>query len=60
MQRFIVTIEGPGWTDVDEVELPRPPNDGDTIETKFGICVVTNTNLQSSAQHDGKIVCRLP
>ena len=61
VQHFTVKIERPGWTDFDEVELPRPPNDGETIETKFGVCVVTQTDLPtSSEQQDGTILCRLP
>ena len=31
MQRFIITIEGPGFTDVQEAELRGPPEDGDLI-----------------------------
>ena len=34
--RFIVTIEGPGWTEVEDVELPRLPDEGESLETKFG------------------------
>ncbi len=60
LQRFIITIEGPGWTEFDEVELPRPPDEGEPIETKVGTCLVTHTELPSAEQHDGKIVCRLP
>ncbi|HSE80249.1 MAG TPA: hypothetical protein VLA87_01000 [Gaiellaceae bacterium] len=61
MRHFIVTIEGPGWTDLDEVELPDLPREGEPIETKFGTCLVTHAELQASTeQHDGKIVCRLP
>ena len=40
---------------------PGASNDGETIQTKFGICVVTHTDLPtSSEQHDGTILCRLP
>jgi hypothetical protein len=61
MQSFIVTIEGPGWTETDEVELLGLPDDGEPIETKVGTCVVTHTEpLPSSERHDGRIVCRLP
>jgi hypothetical protein len=28
MQSFIVTIEGPNWEDVEEVELPQLPGEG--------------------------------
>jgi hypothetical protein len=61
VQRFTVTIEGPGWTDFDEVELPGPPSEGEPIQTKFGTCIVTEADPQASTeQHDGKIICRLP
>ncbi len=61
MQRFVVTIEGPGWTDVDEVELVASPAEGETIETKFGTCLVTSAApLPTGEAHDGRIVCRLP
>jgi hypothetical protein len=46
MHRFIVTIEGAGWTDFDEVELPAPPDEGEPIETKFGTCLVTEAELR--------------
>jgi hypothetical protein len=59
MHRFVITIEGQGWTELDEVELPRPPAVGDTIETKFGLCLVTEAELSPGADH-GTIVCRLP
>ena len=59
--RFIVTIEGPGWTEIDEMELPGPPDEGEAIETKVGTCVVLHAELSPSAQrHDGTITCRLP
>jgi hypothetical protein len=61
MKKFIATIEGRGWQDFEEVELPELPPEGDTIETKYGTCFVTSGELQpDSAQHEGKIVCRLP
>lgn len=59
MHRFIVTIEGPGWTELDAVELPAPPDEGEVIETKLGTCLVTGAELQEGAEH-GTIVCRLP
>ena len=61
MQHFIVTIQGPGWTDYDELELPEPPAEGEPIETKFGTCIVTAADAPASTEdRDGKIVCRLP
>ena len=59
MHPFTITIEGPGWTELDEVELPRPPAVGDPIETKVGTCVVTAADLPPNAER-GTIVCRLP
>ena len=59
MHRFIITIEGPGWTELDEKELPGPPDEGEPIETKVGTCVVTQAELLPESDH-GTIVCRLP
>jgi hypothetical protein len=36
MRRFIITIEGPSFEDVDNVELPGPPQPGEPIETRLG------------------------
>ena len=61
MERFIVTIEGPNWTDTDELELLELPAEGEPIETKLGICIVTRAELTPEAgAYAGKIVCRLP
>jgi hypothetical protein len=61
VQRFIVTIEGPGWSDLDELELADLPNEGEPIQTKLGLCLVTHADrLPEGDQHDGRIVCRLP
>jgi len=61
VRRFMVTIEESNWEDVDDVELPELPREGDTIETKYGTCIVTHTELLSEGGHyAGKIVCRLP
>jgi hypothetical protein len=60
MQRFLVTIEGSGWSDFQEVELPRLPGEGELIETKYGTCVVDRSESSpNSERYDGKIVCRL-
>jgi hypothetical protein len=59
--RFIVTIEGPGWTDVEDVELPRLPDEGESLETKFGTVLVAHAEEAPEMQaYAGKIVCRLP
>lgn len=58
MQRFTVTIEGPNWEDVAEIELPRLPSEGETIETKYGTCLVTHSESSSKTEgYDGKVVC---
>lgn len=59
--RFILTIEGPGWTDADDIELPRLPDPGETLETKFGTMIVVNAeDAPELASYAGKIVCRFP
>jgi hypothetical protein len=60
VQRFSVTIEGPGWQDLQDVELPRAPAEGDAIETRYGTCLVTKVEETQAEQYSGKIVCRLP
>jgi hypothetical protein len=61
VRRFTVTIEGSNWKDVQEVELPELPREGDTIETRYGTCIVTRAELLSDGgQYAGKIVCRFP
>jgi hypothetical protein len=61
VERFIVTIEGPNWTDTDELELLELPAEGEPIETKLGICIVTHAELSpESGAYAGKIACRLP
>jgi hypothetical protein len=61
VKRFIVTIEGPGWQDLQDVELSELPPEGDTIETKYGTGFVTGAELlPDSGEHAGKIVVRLP
>jgi hypothetical protein len=57
--RFIVTIEGPGWTDVEDVELPRLPDEGESLETKFGTMLVAQAEeAPDLAAYEGRIVCR--
>lgn len=61
VKKFIVTIEGAGWQDLQELELPGLPQEGDTIETRYGTCFVTAAELlPETGTHDGKIVARLP
>jgi hypothetical protein len=59
--RFIVTIEGPNFKDLQVVELPQLPGVGDPIETRFGTCLITEAeSLSGNDQYTGRIVCRLP
>jgi hypothetical protein len=60
IQKFVVTIEGPGWDDFENVELPRLPDEGEPIETKYGTCLVTRAEQAPDMEgYAGKIVCRL-
>lgn len=57
----MLTIEGPGWEDLQDVELPRAPAEGDAIETRYGTCLVTKVDESAAADtYSGKIFCRLP
>jgi hypothetical protein len=57
----MVTIEGPSWQDIQDMELPRAPALGGSIETRYGTCVVTKVEPSAQAEkYAGKIVCRLP
>jgi hypothetical protein len=61
IKRFLIKIEAPTWEDFERVELPELPVVGATIETKYGTCVVTDTDESpSAAPYQGKIVCRVP
>jgi hypothetical protein len=61
VDRFTITIQGPNWEDVQEVELPELPGEGDAIETRYGTCMVTRAEpLPDRKPYAGKIVCRLP
>jgi hypothetical protein len=59
--RFSVVIEAPSWKDVQDMELPDAPEEGDTIETRYGTCVVTDVDpTPKSGGRAGTITCRLP
>ena len=61
MQRFIITIEGHGWSDFDEIELPQLPSEGEPIDTKFGTLPVERAEQTPEGdKYDGKILCRMP
>ena len=55
IKRFMITIETPDWEDFEDVELPRLPVVGETIETKYGTCLVTQADASSgNSQYAGK------
>jgi hypothetical protein len=61
MLRFAVAIEGTNWEDIQDMELPETPQEGDTIETRYGTCIVMRIEaVPESSEHAGRIVCRLP
>jgi len=54
MNRYLITIEGSGWEDVEEIELPRIPAEDDVIETKYGTCLVLRAEPSPpNEQYDG-------
>ncbi len=46
----MVTIEGPTWQDIQDMELPRAPALGESIETRYGTCVVTKVEAPAEAE----------
>jgi hypothetical protein len=61
LQQFILTVEGPNLQDLDEVELPRLPQEGDAIETRFGTCLVVRAESDTDGgNYAGRIFARLP
>jgi hypothetical protein len=61
MHRYLIIIHAASFEDVDNVELPAPPQPGDPIETNLGTCIVTSTeSMRAESEYDGKIICRLP
>jgi hypothetical protein len=62
VRRYIITIEGPSFEDVDKVELlGPPPQPGEPIETQLGTCIVTRTEpMPADSGYAGRIICRLP
>ena len=56
----MVMIEASGWSDFEELELPRQPDEGEPVETKYGTCFVTHAEpTPDMDRFDGKITCRL-
>jgi hypothetical protein len=61
VRRYIITIQGASFEDVENVELPAPPQPGEPIETHLGTCIVTSTeSMPAETGYAGKIICRLP
>jgi hypothetical protein len=60
LKRFIVKIEGPNLTDIEEVELPQLPVEGEPIETRYGTCLIVETKSLDEGPFAGQITCRLP
>jgi hypothetical protein len=59
--RVTVQIEGSNWQDFQELELPALPHAGETIETRYGTCIVTRADpLPDTGQLASRIVCRFP
>jgi hypothetical protein len=59
--RYIITIQASSFEDVDNVELPAPPQPGEPIETNLGTCIVTSTeSMPAESEYAGRIICRLP
>jgi hypothetical protein len=58
--RFMLMVQGPNWEDVEDVELPHPPSEGEPIETQYGKCLVTLVEpMPDNPSYSGKIVARL-
>ena len=60
MKRFEVVIVGSNWEDRQTLELLEAPRENDTIETRYGTCVVTSVELSDRGDLGGRIYCRLP
>jgi hypothetical protein len=61
VERFRVKIEASNWEDFEVIELPRPPAEGQPLETKYGTCIVTRVELVPDDEpYAGSIYCRLP
>ena len=58
MYRITVTIEGSNWQDIQELEMPELPREGDAIETRYGTCIVTRADPPAGGERGGKVVCR--
>jgi hypothetical protein len=59
VKSFEVLIQGTNWEDRQQLELPIAPKEGETIETRYGTCVVTQVE-SAEGERVGRIVCRFP
>ena len=60
MKRFEIVIVAPSWEDRQTLELLEAPRENDTIETRYGTCVVTSVEPSDRGDQGGRIYCRLP
>jgi len=61
MLRYLITINGHSFEDVEDIELPAPPQPGELIETHLVTCIVTSTeSMQANSEYAGNIIIRLP
>ena len=60
MERILVTIQGPGFQDFQEMEVLRLPEVGELISTKYDNCIVVSVELTPDSDFLGNVVCRLP
>jgi hypothetical protein len=60
VKRFEVVIVGSNWEDRQTLELLEAPRENDTIETRYGTCVVTSVEPSERGDNAGRIFCRLP
>ena len=55
-----MSVEGPGCTTVEQIELPRLPQVGEPIDTQYGpLLVIETMPAPKDGTYDGKIVCRM-
>jgi len=60
VKHFEVVIAGSNWEDRQTVELFEAPEENDTIETRYGTCIVTSVEQSERGDRAGLIYCRLP
>jgi len=61
LHRFVVAVQGMALEEIEEIELPRLPVEGDTVSTNYGMCIVIRTEpVPEGSEFACRIVCRLP